>query len=273
VKELAQGVSFDRPLDRRLVHRRATAEVLVTSAAEAGDHRYVCGVQVSASHRRMPMGPGVVPASLVLEASRQAGIAISHLYLDVPLEQQYLLDRLNLTWVDGLIPVTANTPIEAMLDVRVTKGRRERKQVHSLSFAGSWFVDEREVARATAEMRYVPPGTFRALRRIHAAATLPARPTDGRSRDFDRTLVVGWNPHDPMLFDHPVDHVPGMALIDAGLAAAGPTFQAFDVEFLAFAELDVPLCLREERSDRLLRTYVIDQNDSAIARLRVTSPG
>lgn len=220
----------------------------------------------------MPLGPGILPPALVLEASRQAGIAISHLFLDVPLDRQYLLDQLSLRWVNGLIAVSASTPVEAVLDVRVTASSKRRNQTHALSFAGSWFIDGCEVAQAAAEMRCVSPWAFRALRRTPARTTGRFdRPNGAVRRDGDSKVVVDWHPFDPMLFDHPVDHVPGMALIDAGLAAAGTAFESFGIEFLAFAELNTPLYLREEPADERLRTFVIDQGGCAIARVQITS--
>lgn len=64
--------------------------------------------------------------------------------------------------------------------------------------------------------------------------------TDGRGR-----LVVGWDKSDPMLFDHPVDHVPGMALFDSAIAAVSAnagtsesSIQSIDMQFCCFAELN-----------------------------------
>jgi hypothetical protein len=232
-------VSFERALDRRLVHRQALAEVFVTSVVPAGPRRWVCGVQLSRSHRRMPDPGGLLPASLVLEASRQAGLAIAHLGLNVGWEQQFLLDEVAMRWLGERPRISGDRPMEATLDVRVDEVMFRSGVVGGLAFGGTWSVDGQLVVEARARMRCVSPGNFRALRRI--------RPPRGAGAAGSGDLVT-WDEADPMLFDHRLDHVPGMALIDAAVTAARDHFRGLVACFHRFAELDAPVLV--ERAGR-----------------------
>jgi hypothetical protein len=175
-----------------------------------------------------------------------------------------------MTWTRGPLQVPARAPIEAVLDVTITDIVRQLSQIRSLRFEGSWNIDGREIAHAEARMRCVPPGAFRALRRGRPRPTSPVTaPTRALSQDSVGRTLVGWDPFDPMIFDHPLDHVPGMVMIDAGLEAA-EAFRAFGIEFFSFAEFSEPIYLQRERTDGPHRSFTITQNGQLVARVDTT---
>lgn len=60
----------------------------------------------------------------------------------------------------------------------------------------------------------------------------------------------------PVLFDHPVDHIPGMLLLEAARQAAHATLQpqqivlaGIDSRFNRFVEFDTPCWIEAERED------------------------
>lgn len=273
---LSERVSFDVGVDRRLVHRRAIGEVFVTSAVRRRRHRWRCGVQFSRSHVRMPRRGGTLPISLMLEASRQAGIVIAHVGFDVGMSELFLLDRVEMTWVGCAPPVPAAEPFEAELDVFITDLRRRSGRVYELLFEGSWIVDEYVVAVASASMRCVTPAVYRALRRHAppAEAAIEHGP-DALHVDLDGRTVVGWDPFDPMLFDHDLDHVPGMALVDAMVAAA-PASTGLGIEFHRLAELNEPIHVEIDRSGSRLE-FAFMQGTKVVANghaaVRTTEEG
>ncbi len=96
---------------------------------------------------------------------------------------------------------------------------------------------------------------------MHAVAPSTPRVIPGRTID---TLTVAPNAgecrglirvdlHDPVFFDHPLDHVPGMLLVVAGLELAEraamlrPAFVSFGLSFTKFCELDTPVEVRATR--------------------------
>lgn len=260
----AIGVSFDACVDRRLVHRRAVGEVFLTSIARVDQHRWQCGVQISRGHMRMPHDGGPLPLPLVIEASRQAGMAISHVGLAVGLDQRYLLDGIDVAFPDGHPAVPRDAPFEAELDITVVSVQYRREKVGGLTFAGTWTVAGRLVVEATASMRCLSPGNYRALRRNAPLAEQPAEvPHAPLSEGRNGQLVVGWKPHDPLLFDHPVDHVPGMALVDAMLSI-DPFPDALTVRFHQFAELNMPVAAHIKPTPSA-KTFTFTQGHELVA--------
>ncbi|KAA9107523.1 AfsA-related hotdog domain-containing protein [Microbacterium rhizomatis] len=263
-------VSFDTCVDRRLVHRRAVGEVFITSIIPAGEKRWTCGVQISRGHMRAPHKGGALPIPLVIEASRQAGLAISHVGLEVGLDQQYLLDEVTVLFPDHHPVVPCDAPFEAELEVAVVSVRYRQGKVCGLTFAGSWIVAGSVVVIATASMRCISAANYPALRR---RAAVPERrvevPTAPLSAGPNGQRVVGWKPHDPLLFDHPVDHVPGMALIDAMLSI-DPFPDTFTVRFHQFAELS-ELVAAHIRTTSTSRTFTFAQGSEVVASGKTVS--
>ncbi|GII82698.1 hypothetical protein Ssi03_06880 [Sphaerisporangium siamense] len=94
------------------------------------------------------------------------------------------------------------------------------------------------------------------------ATLLQERPASGLARDID--LVTGtWSaalavdPGDPYFFDHPLDHLPGMALVSglldllratgAGLPERAGSRMALTLALPSFCELDAPVHLEATR--------------------------
>jgi hypothetical protein len=90
-------------------------------------------------------------------------------------------------------------------------------------------------------MHALAPSTLRVIpgRTID---TLDLAPSGGVSRGFIRVDL-----QDPVFFDHPLDHVPGMLLVVAGLELADhaamlrPDNVSFRLTFTKFCELDAPV--------------------------------
>jgi hypothetical protein len=104
-------------------------------------------------------------------------------------------------------------------------------------------------------------------------ATEPGRP------DAERLRV---DPTHPVHFDHPQDHVPGMAIIDAARQAAllrcpGWSTAGIDVSFLRFVDLDAECLLESTVGPGLHRrtvttTFVQRSEVTAVARTTLVAP-
>ncbi|MCP9274027.1 hotdog family protein [Mycolicibacterium arenosum] len=90
-------------------------------------------------------------------------------------------------------------------------------------------------------MQVLAPSATRVIRG-RTIDTLDPGPTGGVHRGFIRV-----DPHDPVFFDHPLDHVPGMLQVVAGLELAEhaallrPANVSFRLTFTRFCELDAPV--------------------------------
>ena len=114
---------------------------------------------------------------------------------------------------------------------------------------------------------------------MHALAPSTPRAIPGRTIDaLDPALNGGAcrgfirvDPHDPVFFDHPLDHVPGMLLVVAGLELAEhaamlrPANVSFGLTFTKFCELDAPAEVSATRENGR-STLEFAQSGRSIAR-------
>lgn len=79
------GLSWERTVDRALVHRDAIAEVLLTDIVQLDETSFEVAAQWSRSHRvYRPDRDGRHDPMLLLETVRQTGLALSHHGFGVP---------------------------------------------------------------------------------------------------------------------------------------------------------------------------------------------
>lgn len=225
-------------IPRELVHRCSISEVFVTSLWRAqpdiGGDEFRVGAQLPRMHayfgdHRGPQAGRHDPL-LVMETARQAAIAVTHQFFDVPLDSAFLVRTFN-----GV----ADAPLADGAPLMTVDGS------FSWTTRAQWSA-LRAQARGGAERG-----------RVHVAE--PAHPhVVGR---FDpRNVVVGVRARDghetrgelvvdtahPGLFDHELDHVPGTLLLEAArqiaLAHVGTDVRIAAVRssFGRFVELDRP---------------------------------
>jgi hypothetical protein len=155
-------------------------------------------------------------------------------------------------------------PADIVIEAELTHLRRSTRSAVHLRVDARFLHEGRPFGTATGWMRCVAPAVYQRLRGEHrqttvdpAAESLPIDPrVVGMSTEAD--VVLGpaldagvWplrvQTEHPVLFDHPLDHVPGMLVLEglrqAGRALLGrPDAQlaGCDVSFRRFLELDRP---------------------------------
>ncbi|MEV7780196.1 ScbA/BarX family gamma-butyrolactone biosynthesis protein [Kitasatospora sp. NPDC088351] len=285
-------LTFDRTIPRHLVHRAAVAEVFVTDAVALGGDRFLVGAQWPRDHALYHPDPqGVSDPLLFAETIRQALVCLAHWHYGVPLTHRFVGSDMDFEITDPGALRVGTEPLRAELlarwhwvDNRPPRRFGMRLEV-VLSIAG------RECGRGGLRVVALDERTYRVLRgRRSEAGPGPAGPVAGgtvapeaarrrvrpwrvgRLRGKDSVLVPGPSPREwrmlvdldhAILFDHPTDHVPLMALLEgvrqlghllvhdpaAGPPVVGPralgpqVLLALTTRCLAFAELDEPLLL------------------------------
>ncbi|MEV7683473.1 ScbA/BarX family gamma-butyrolactone biosynthesis protein [Streptomyces sp. NPDC088341] len=212
-------------------HLKRDESILVTGWERVGAHEFTVGVGWPAVHEDLPYDP-----RLLTQTIRQSGLVIAHAAYDVPLTHQTMLGTLDFTVTPGFrAPRDRTSTLEVRITVSGTGSGRRATSSLRLSFhilrGGA------TVARANSEFRWISPSVYRRVRGAHltvdwGAWPLPA-PIDtelaGRASTTDVVLAPGGRPHrwllrndigNHLLFDHPVDHVPGLALLEAAYQAA-----------------------------------------------------
>ncbi|MFI2379162.1 ScbA/BarX family gamma-butyrolactone biosynthesis protein [Streptomyces sp. NPDC018964] len=269
--DLSHYPTLTTTVPKEFVHRAAVAEVMLTGWEDKGDRggrgdrRFEVTAQWPRSHSFFTPTPDNRHDPLIVaETIRQAGLLLSHAELGVPLAHRFLMGDLSFTaQPSGLL--VGDAPAAVSMDV-VCKDIKWRGSIPSeVRFETVIRRDGRIIATGSAFCTYTSPAVYRRLRGNGLVAaqrplplTAPVPPQNvGRMSPMDVVLsplneLDCWqlrvNTRHPVLFDHPVDHVPGMLLLEAARQAAA-AFLGGDClpvgmtsEFTRFAELDEP-CL------------------------------
>ena len=238
--------SFRRTVDRALIHRAALGEVFLTDVVQIADTQYVAAGQLPRSHAYYGDHAQCVVSYdpvLLLEASRQAGLAIAHRFFGVPADHKFILTKLNIRVDQPAALRVGLRPGELVARVRITDRRLRDGQVTGLDYHLELSeLSTGPIGSATIGLRFRSPHSYLELRSrnrgdapLPSSATfrfpltgLPAEPAVVGRRDRRNVIVTEPTPVDgvvvaevllptthPSMFDHAQDHVPGMVLIEA----------------------------------------------------------
>ncbi|MFJ2397478.1 ScbA/BarX family gamma-butyrolactone biosynthesis protein [Streptomyces sp. NPDC087843] len=263
---------------REYVHRAAVSEVLLTgweAAAEAaGPDRsdvFAVSAQWPRSHSFFTQSGGYQDPMLLIESVRQIGSLLAHAEFGVPFGHQFLMWDMSFSTAPELLVADA-VPTEVELrtvcrDIvrrgRVLGGMRYDVTVlrdgKALATGGAAFsctspaVHRRlRAGRPTTTDRVVPPGIEpAAVGHSGDRHVLLAEP--GSTAGADERWELRVDTAHPTFFDHPVDHIPGMVLLEAARQAALVSSGMPDAlllglksNFARYAEFDAP-CWIEPR--------------------------
>jgi hypothetical protein len=255
-----------------LVHKVADSEVLVTGWRAIGPDAYHVTARWPERHGFYGPAHGFQDPLLLAESVRQSIPLLSHAAYGAPFGHRqswstfsYALDPAALAAVPG--------PTDVDLYITCSDIVRRGGRLVSLAMQVTAWANGRHLGAARTEFGNHAPEIYRRLRGGRADLSLalsrliplappmrPARvartqfrdvvlsPTDTHSRTQLRV-----DPTHPVLFDHPVDHVPGMLLLEgvrqAGHSAVHPrrmTAVGMDCSFRRYAELDAPCWLQAD---------------------------
>ncbi|MFD7667151.1 ScbA/BarX family gamma-butyrolactone biosynthesis protein [Streptomyces sp. NPDC059788] len=287
---------------RQYVHRTAVSEVFLTDWRRAGTDGWVVSAQWPRAHSFYGPVDGLHDPVLLVETMRQASILLSHVAHGVPLDHPIIWQDLHYSLVPEALRVTG-TPAEIELHITdhdlVYRGKRlaSARQLYRVRRDGT------ELARAELNFSCHSPAVYRRLRgkysdlqRANDRKLDLAEPVAPRLVARDRTGDVVLSPTGhanrwqlrvntahPVLFDHPVDHAPGMLMVEAARqaahAAAGPGFSLpvdMACSFHRYAELDAPCWVEatvagRDGRDHLLLDVDIRQNGQSVFTARAAS--
>ncbi|MGW3205632.1 ScbA/BarX family gamma-butyrolactone biosynthesis protein [Streptomyces sp. NPDC001135] len=276
---------FTRTLAKELVHRAAVAEVFLTDAERHSEDELLLAAQLPRRHAYYhdTLGPPAHHDPLLLfEACRQGIFVVAHRYLDVPLGHKFLLRAVEFEVPDPAALGCGDLPAEAVIAVRIEHRFRTRAAVTGLRLRFTCTIGTQEALLARIDYSWMPPEDWTRLRaRQRGALGLPDVPVALSGPRVDPALVGRRDPANaaispprsagdgtrtarlvvdtthPTLYDHWVDHVPGMLELEAfrqlaltAAVAAGtvrtPTALpvGLTARFRCFAEMDLPLRCR-----------------------------
>jgi hypothetical protein len=259
----ADPVLFQQTVPRQLVHRAAVSEVFVTDVCVIGETTFQIGAQWPRSHGFF--GPKALfhDPMLLAETIRQATLAIAHQVFAVPLNTNFILQEIVYSITEDGLRLDGR-PADIVLAAGAHDIRRRGGELAGMRVEYSVYRDMKRVGSGDIGWRCVTPASYARLRGDRCClrwtpAGLPA-PVDprlvGRDKEADVVLAATdqedrWllrvDQSHPVMFDHPVDHVPGMvameaarqaALLQTGRPDAIPVLGSFT--FTRYIELDLP---------------------------------
>ncbi|WP_309235443.1 ScbA/BarX family gamma-butyrolactone biosynthesis protein [Streptomyces sp. TRM64462] len=257
------GEPLTTTVPRQYVHRAAVAEVFLTGWEETGPHAFTVRAQWPRGHSLFRAAGGHQDPLLIAETIRQAGSLLSHAAYGVPLGHQFLMWDLAFSASPEAVAV-APAPTDLELHVTCRDVAQRRGELTKMRYTASVVRDGRPVATGGASFNCVTPAAYRRLRGerpFFPSGAMPPPVAPGLvGRELERDVVLAAPTGDagthrwelrvdtghPVLFDHPVDHVPGMVLLEAARQAAQAVSSrrilpvAVSTVYENYAEFDAP---------------------------------
>ncbi|MET9432573.1 ScbA/BarX family gamma-butyrolactone biosynthesis protein [Streptomyces sp. NPDC006551] len=212
-------------------HLRRDESILVVGWERSGAHSFTLDIRWPGVQGDLPYDPRVLAQTI-----RQSGLLIAHAEYDVPLSHQTVLNILDFTVAPGFrAPRDGTSDLRVELDV--SEPRRGPRNPSALRVSLHILHGDVTVARVDSEFGWVSPPVYRRLRGEYASVDWAGWPVPapvapelvGRTDTVDVLLSPGEEPNrwllrndvaNTLLFDHPVDHVPGLVLLEAAQQAA-----------------------------------------------------
>lgn len=271
-------LSFQRTVDRSLLHRHALSEAFLTDTVGTGEASYLAAAQLPSSHAYFTdhAGHTAVDPLLLLECARQAETCGAHVHLGVSQDSKFILRAWSMR-LPGLFTAHAGDATELTMAVTTSRPGGARVPARSLTFDIQLSLAGSPVGDVRIDVGYLSSSAYSHVRTLRRSSTPPssdevrATPSNvapvsvGRTRGVNALLVDPGQVDDGFgatirlpvdnrsMFDHAQDHLPGMVLTEAArqlclfagaelfdVAATESTVVGFELRFSRFAELDAP---------------------------------
>ncbi|MFC9244955.1 AfsA-related hotdog domain-containing protein [Streptomyces sp. NPDC057136] len=271
-------LSAERTVPCGWVHKHAVEQVLVTDVREI-DGRLLALAQLPRSHRLYNDSHDFGYDILLLgEVARQASEAMVHRLLGVPLDRPFVIGTMRVEVLNRAAVAVTRASATVLAEFVVKKAKRwpDGTPRHLLS-STILYLNGVPAAEFSGTLMMLKEDSYRALREDSAVpvAGAPAHRTVGEraapeqvGRNDPRNVVVGGlreendgitadlvvDLDDPVFFDHELDHLPAMLLLEGARQSAlaararrdgipARSLSAVDcaVNFRQFAELGAPV--------------------------------
>ncbi|MFJ6781941.1 ScbA/BarX family gamma-butyrolactone biosynthesis protein [Streptomyces yangpuensis] len=261
---------------KELVHRAAVAEVMLTDWQRLDDTHFKVSAQWPRGHSFFtPIGGEHHDPLIAAETMRQIGPLLGHAEFGVPLGHQFVLWDLDIAVAPPNMRV-GSAPAALDIEVTCTEIKQRGRHLSGLRILTVFRRDGQIAATGTGSFSCLAPGVYQRIRGEHARIgdrtplplTAPALPQSvGRTSPMDVVLSPIGEParwqlradtRHPVLFDHAVDHIPGMVLLEAARQATAAVLgrstyipHSISSEFHRYAELDSPCFIEARRLPRV----------------------
>jgi 2-oxo-3-(phosphooxy)propyl 3-oxoalkanoate synthase len=161
----------EQRIDGRYVHKLVPRNVLLARVErKPGDpEQYEAEMVMDMEHPFFFEHPlDHIPAMMLVEAGRQLGIAISHMFLDVPFGYLFATQAFAIRFTEF---AELHEPV--VITVQVSDKRFRRKMIVGLRLEASFAQRASELGRMTGEFAMMPPELWRRYRRRRMLGEAP----------------------------------------------------------------------------------------------------
>ncbi|MET9801246.1 ScbA/BarX family gamma-butyrolactone biosynthesis protein [Streptomyces sp. NPDC006368] len=280
------GLSYSATVSRQLVHRAAICEVFLTDTRRRSGDDFLVAAQLPRVHSYYSdhtLTPAAYDPLLLLEVFRQTSILVAHEHLGAPLDHKFSFNTGEFTILSTDALRIGPLPGQAVLAVRVTAEKHRDDQLVGVTLRMDLAIDDRDAATMAMTIQWMPGSAWAKLRERGRAAldlTTPRAHPTGRGlvpaavgRRSPANVVLGEavalgrevvaqvvvDQSHPALFDHPLDHIPGVLFFEAyrqtalhaahellGLSPGRLSLTRCDAAFTRFGEFELPTVCRAE---------------------------
>ncbi|MBD0711484.1 MULTISPECIES: ScbA/BarX family gamma-butyrolactone biosynthesis protein [unclassified Streptomyces] len=257
------GARIEETIPQELVHKHASTEVLLTDWTTQGDNRHTVYARWPHLHRFYPYPDRRFDPLLFVETVRQTFPLLSHVAYGVPFGSHLVWDDFSFEVRPEAMTVPQG-PADVVLEITCTDVRLRRGCLVSMNMHAAVRLNGRHIGDSSTRFTNHSPAVYRRLRGEHDLAEVrrravpppPPLPPAAVGHLLPENVVLAaterpdrWrlraDMDHPVLFDHPVDHAPGMLLLEAlrqAAHAASPTADrvvtGMSVSFEGWVELD-----------------------------------
>lgn len=260
--------SFGSTVRKDLVHRSAVSEVFLTDAQRIEEDRFYTGAHLPRTHSYYNDAPSLTHHEniVLLEVCRQSSIIVSHNYYDAPLDAKFIFNEAKFKIENNEALLIKSKPSYVVTEIEVISKSGRNGKVNGLTFEMRLYVDGNIAATKLMNITWLTKpvwGKMRnkalktaetfsniALPSINSQSTLTQimgrtnidnlvlRSVENQNGQYVSAIQV--NQSHPAMFDHPLDHIPGMLLIEAFRQMA---FYVVNKEYgLQFSDIFMKVC-------------------------------
>lgn len=186
------------------------------------DRSFTVGAQWPRTHVFYRQDAGAIDSALVAETLRQATIYLAHQFFEVPLGSHFVMSGMRFA-LDGLPPAVGLWPVEVVLQISVGDVRRGSTGLTAMRTKIAFWHGNRVIARGEGDLTVLSATIYPRVRAATSVSRAGRHGAGVSAPGPDRVVATGtvgeWelllDPTDPVFFDHPIDHVPGMLIVEA----------------------------------------------------------
>lgn len=231
--------NYQSTIPKSCVHRAVLGEVFLTDTKRINDNKYVTAGYLPKSHiyfNDLPCKESnkrFYDAIILLEICRQTSIYVTHNFFDVPYSAKFVFDDADFTLLKSEIPYKSECS-NVIVEVDIIERKYRRTELTGLIFQMYIYVDGSCCARKIMNISWMDAKKWHRLRskrplECYDTSNSLSAATHEVGRQLPLNVVIGdvefnedscttsliVDQNHPSIFDHPLDHVPGMLLIEA----------------------------------------------------------